>query len=443
MKRFGTFYSLIAAALLVAAAAVSAAAQVATIEGKVTLRQADGAEVPVQGATVEIHRTDVSQRLGAVKTDKNGRYVRVGLPFTGTFTVIVSAPGASPNYQTGVRLNARTAYDFTLSPGDGRVLTLDEVKAHAAAGGGAAAAPAAAAPADTEEAKKKAAEMAAERARIEKENQRAIELNAKLPEILKAGNDAFNAKNFDAAIARYDEGIAADPEQSVFPRNKAVALMARATPKYNAAHKAKDEAGKEAARADLKAAVDSAEKAVANLRAAKAKSGGGAAAGAPPAAKQAEELGYLTDRAEAYRLAFLTLTPVDNDAAAKAISEYVEMETDATKKNKAQALLGEAYFQAGKIDESVAKYREILAANPGNTEAMRGLGISLAAKGAEDPEMLPEAIKSLEQFVSKAPETDTRKQEAAQMVEELKGTIKELANKPQPQQERRNTRRRP
>ena len=58
--------------------------------------------------------------------------------------------------------------------------------------------------------------------------------------------------------------------------------------------------------------------------------------------------------------------------------------------------------------------------------------------------MLPEAIKSLEQFVAKAPETDTRKQEAAQMVEELKGTIKELANKPQPAQPSRgNQRRRP
>jgi len=387
MKRFGGFYSLIAAALLAAAAAVSASAQVATAEGKVTLRQADGTEVPVQGATVDIYRTDVNQKLGSVKTDKSGKYVRVGLPLTGTFAFLVSAPGASPTYKLGVRVSASPVNDFTLAPGDGRALTLDEAKAGAAAAGVAPAA--GASTADTEEAKKKAAEMAAERARIEKENQRALELNAKLPEILKAGNDAFSAKRYDEAIARYDEGITADPEQSVFPRNKSLALMNRATPKYNAAHKARDEAGKQAARADLKAAVDSAEKAVANFRASRAKAGAAATPGTPAAAKQAEELGYLADRAEAYRLAFLTLTPVDNEAAAKAISEYVEMESDAAKKNKAQALLGEAYFQAGKIDEAIAKYREILAANPGNTEAMRGLGISLAAKGAEDPDMLP------------------------------------------------------
>ena len=442
MMRFPILNSLFAAALLVAASAVAASAQVATIEGKVTLKQADGTEAPVQGATVEIHRTDVTQKLGAVKTDKNGRYVRVGLPFIGTYTVLVSAPGAAPNFQTGVRLNARTTYDFTLSPGDGRVLTLDEVK-KLEAGGAGAAAPAAATPANSEEAKKQAAAMAAERERVEKENARAAELNVKLPEILKAGNAAFTAKNYDEAIARYNEGIAADPEQSVFYRNKAVALMNRATPKYNAAHKAKDEAGKESARADLKAAVESAEKAVVNFRANKAKSGGAAAGASAPAGNSAEELGYLTERSEAYRLAFMTLTPVDNEAAAKAIGEYVAMETDAAKKNKAQALLGEAYFQAGKIDESIAKYREILAANPGNTEAMRGLGISLAAKGAEDPNMLPEAIKSLEQFVAKAPDTDTRKPEAAQMVEELKGTIKELANKPQAQPQNRNPRRRP
>jgi tetratricopeptide (TPR) repeat protein len=437
MKRFQILNSLFAAALLVIATAVAASAQVTTIEGKVTLKQADGTEVPVQGATVEIHRTDISQKLGAVKTDKSGRYVRVGLPFVGTFTILVSAPGAAPDFRANVRLST-PVHDFVLTPGDGRVLTLDEVKK---AGAARPTTGASAPPADSEEAKKKAAALAAERERIEKENTKAAELNVKLPEILKAGNEAFMAKNYDLAIAKYDEGIAADPEQSVFPRNKSVALTNRATPKYNAAVKAKDEAGKESARRDLKAAVDAAEKAVANFRANKGKSGG--AAGAAPAGKTNEELGYLADRYEAYRLAFLTLTPVDNDAAAKAIGEYVELETDATKKNKAQSLLGEALFNAGKIDESIAKFREILAANPGNVEAMRGLGISLAAKGAEDPNMLPEAIKTLEQFVAKAPETDTRKQEAALMVEELKGTIKELANKPQPTQQRGNQRRRP
>jgi tetratricopeptide (TPR) repeat protein len=437
MKRFRFLNSLLAAAMLVAASAVAASAQVQTVEGKVMLKQADGTEVPVQGATIQIYQTDIARNLGSVKTNKEGRYTRVGLVYNGVYTFIVSAPGAAPNYQTGIRVAQRATFDFTLQPGDGRVLTLEEVNKVAASAPAAAGTPTAA---NTEEAKKQAAAMAAERERVEKENARAVELNAKLPEILKAGNDAFRAKDFDTAIARYDEGITADPEQSVFPRNKAVALYSRATPKYNAAVKSKDEAGKESARRDLKAAVDSAEKAVANYRASKAKAG----AAAPAAAGQNEELGYLADRYEAYRLAFLTLTPVDNDAAAKAIGEYVDAETDAAKKNKAQALLGEAYFNAGKIDESVAKFREILAANPNNIEAMRGLGISLAAKGAEDPDMLPEAIKSLEQFVAKSPDTDTRKQEAAMMVEELKGTIKELANKPQPTQPQRgNQRRRP
>ena len=441
MKRFPILNSLVAVALLVAATAVAASAQVATIEGKVTLKQADGTEVPVQGATIDIYRTDVAQKLGSVKTDKAGRYVRVGLPLAGTFTIIVSAPNATPNYQIGARPAAQPVYNFTLTPGDGRVLTLDDVKAHAAGApvtGGTSTASA-------EEAKKQAAAMAAERERVEKENARAAELNAKLPEILKAGNDAFMAKNYDLAITKYDEGIAADPEQSVFPRNKAVALTNRATPKYNAAIKAKDEAGKEAARNDLKAAVASAEKAVTNFRASKAKAGASGSVGTPN--KALEELGYLADRFEAYRLALLTLTPIDNDAAAKAISEYAEVETDPAKKNRAQAVLGEAYFQAGKIDESIAKYREILAANPGNIDAMRGLGISLVTKGGgepPDPQLLQEGIKSLEQFVSKAPETDTRKQEVAQMVEEVKGSIKELANKPQPAQPQRgNQRRRP
>ncbi|MBC7931406.1 MAG: carboxypeptidase regulatory-like domain-containing protein, partial [Rubrivivax sp.] len=96
MKPFRSSVNFLAAALLVAAFSVAASAQVATFEGKVTLKQADGTEVPVQGATVTIIRTDIKQELGSVKTDKNGKYVRAGVPFVGTYTLLISAPNATP-----------------------------------------------------------------------------------------------------------------------------------------------------------------------------------------------------------------------------------------------------------------------------------------------------------------------------------------------------------
>ena len=442
MMRFKSLAQVASAALLVAVFAVAAAAQTATFEGKVMLKQADGTEVPVQGATIKIVRTDISQDLGSVKTDKNGKYVRVGVPFVGTYTLLISAPNSTPAYLMAVRPGQRPVNDFTLYPGDGRVLTLEDAKAADAAGGKPAAAGASAE--DVANAKKRAAEMAAEIERVKKENERAAEYNAKVPEILRAGNEAYNAKNYDLALAKYEEGIVAAPEEHVFHLNKAVLLLGRATDKYNAAHSAKDNAGKDAARAELKTAVESAEKAVAIYRAKQAKAQGApvAAAGGGPQ-KGNEELFALGARADGYRLAFLTYTQIDSEAAAKAIEEYVNAETDSNKKNKMQAVLGEALLMSNKVDESIAKFRQILASNPNNVDAMRGLGISLAAKANEDPAALAEAVKMMEQFVEKAPADHKQRPEVAAMAEELRGSIKELANKPQAQDKGRPARRKP
>jgi len=441
MMRFKSLAQVASSALLVAAFSIAAAAQVATFEGKVTLQQADGTVVPIQGATVHFVRTDIKQDLGSVKTDKNGKYVRVGVPFVGTYTLLISAPNSTPAYLLDVRPGQRPVNDFTLYPGDGRAVTLDEAKAATAAGGKPASAGASAA--DVANAKKKAAEMAAEIERVNKENARATEFNAKVPEILKAGNEAYNAKNYDVALAKYDEGMMAAPEEHVFPQNKAIVLTGRGTEKYNAAFKTKDNAAKEAARAELKLAVDSAEKAVTLFRAKQAKGQPGAAAPVAGEKKVNDELAALIVRADAYRLALLTYTQVDSEAAAKAIEEYVNAEPDANKKNKMQAALGEALLNAGKVDESIAKFRQILAANPGNVDAMRGLGISLAAKANEDPSALAEAVKMMEQFTEKAPADHKQRPEVAAMAEELRGSIKELTNKPAPQEKGRPARRRP
>src|SRR5688572_28006391 len=105
------------AMLLVAICAIAASAQVVQISGKVTLRQADGTEVPVKDAIIEIYRTDVAGKYNT-KTDSSGRYVHAGIPFTGTYTMVVSAPGASPTFINGVRLSQRPENNFLLQPGD-------------------------------------------------------------------------------------------------------------------------------------------------------------------------------------------------------------------------------------------------------------------------------------------------------------------------------------
>lgn len=422
------------AALLVVAFAVASAAQTATIGGKVYLKQADGSKAPLPGAIVKIYRTDIKQEF-ETKSDKSGQYVRAGLPFVGTYTFVFSGPGASPWYFSDVKAGAippdkLTSFDVTLEAGDGSTLTLAQVKAMEAAGG---ATPAAAAPANTADAKKRADEIAAERERINAENAKATEINTKLPEIMKAGNDAFMAAEkltdntakiakYDEALAHYDEGLALDAKQPNFLRNKAIVLLQRGRDKYNTALKTKDQAGKEAARADFKAAAETAEQAISTSRQLKSS----AAPAAPATPGQNEELPLLSTRFDAYRLALQTSAQIDNDAAAKAIEEYINAEPDQAKKDKAQSSLGDALFFAGRVDDSIAKFREVLAKNPNNLEAMYGLGISLAAKvtdATKDAALLAEAHDMLQQFVAKAPEGYPRKQDAADSVKYLEETM--------------------
>jgi tetratricopeptide (TPR) repeat protein len=431
MKPFKSlFNSAAAVALLVAALGVAASAQTLAVGGKVFLKQADGTTAPLPDATVKFYRTDIKQEF-TTKSDKSGHYVYAGLPFVGVFTIVVSAPGARPMYFTNVKISSlspakRDASDVTLVPGDGSTLTLEQVKAMEASGGTGSGSPAAAEPsaADTAEAKKKRDEIEAERKRIEAENAKASEVNTKLPDIMKAGNDAFNAKNFDMALAKYDEGLALDARQPNFLRNKTIVLLERGRDRYNAALKAKDQAGKEAGRADFKAATESAEQSVKVKR--ELKGAGGAAA----AGQGNDDLPFLSTRFDAYRLALQTSAQVDNDAAAKAIEEYINAEPDQAKKDKAQSSLGDALFFAGKIDESVAKFREILVKSPNNLDAIYGLGIALAAKvtdSTKDAAILEEARDTLQQFVAKAPDGYARKQEAADSVKYLEETMKSTA----------------
>ena len=57
--RSNPFLRTLFAALLVAASAVAASAQSTQVNGKVTLKQADGTVVPVADAQIDIYRTDI------------------------------------------------------------------------------------------------------------------------------------------------------------------------------------------------------------------------------------------------------------------------------------------------------------------------------------------------------------------------------------------------
>jgi tetratricopeptide (TPR) repeat protein len=246
------------ALFLLLAGSLTALSQTAPVSGKVELKKADGTSVPVDGAMVEVYRTDVKSKLPSAKTNKRGEFVFAGLPLGATFVLAVSAPVAAPGYYPNVRAGSEKIL-ISLTEGDGKRWTEEEIRqavSGAAATGSAAQQPTAESKKAEAERLKLIAENEAQKKKIETEN-------ASVTKSLADGNAAFNSKNYDLAITKYDEGIAANPDYagsaSVLLNNKGVALKNRAIDNYNKAIKSTDAAVKTEAlgkvKQDLEAAL--------------------------------------------------------------------------------------------------------------------------------------------------------------------------------------------
>ncbi|HEX5707963.1 MAG TPA: carboxypeptidase regulatory-like domain-containing protein [Pyrinomonadaceae bacterium] len=398
------------AALALAACSVVAGAQVTTIEGRVTLKQADGTEVPVQGAIVDVHRTDVKWKA-EIKTDKNGRYTHAGIPLVGIYTIAVSAAGARPDYIAGIRLSQQPRNNFVLETGDGSRLTIEQMQAAARPAASAGGSAASSGPSKEEQAK-----IAAERARVEAENQKIANSNEVISRTFKAGNEALQAGNFDAAIAAYTEGLAAREEVALYA-NKSEALRQRGAQRYNAAIKLSDNDAKQAAigtaKQDWRDAAEAANKAVTLSKSQ-------TAATDPNAANTQTQnrLAALAVRAEAMKLVASKVDPSQTDAAVAAYTEWLAELTDPAKKSKAESEMAKMLFDAGAVDRAAEAYRKIVAAEPENAEAYLYLGLALFNSG--DKTKFQEAANYLGKFAEVAPDTNPLKADAKSLLQFLK-----------------------
>jgi tetratricopeptide (TPR) repeat protein len=405
---------------------ILASAQTDQMRGTVKLADADGKQTPVAGAVIDVYRTDMKSDYHT-KSDKKGEWVFAGLPFVGTYTISVSAPGASPTTRAGVKARADQPLEIVLSPGDGKKLTEAEALAAASTG------PANSGGGNSATDKAKAAdELAKKNAEIAKENEKIGNANKVVGDAFKNGNTALMAKNYDEAIKQYDAGLAADPEHPGIPSlltNKSAALRARAVEKYNAAIQSKDDAAKtagiEAAKADFTAAAESANKAVELLNKQPAPTD-------PNEQKQQQTNKYfaLQSRAEAMRLFAMKVDQTKAGEAATAYQEYEAAETDPAKKTKAEKDYAELLFQtagdqAG-YEKAIAEFQKILAKTPDDPDALLRVGQALFNIGAlnnNDKAKYQEASNYLQRFVDKAPDSQLRT-EAKELIE----TMKQQAN---------------
>ncbi len=435
------FIGALAVAILVASASLTAVAQVGELRGHIWMQQADGQKVPLADAQIDVFRTDMSAKYNT-KTNKKGEFVFAGLPFVGTYTVAASHPTAAPNFQPGVKAGRDIDVELTLSPGDGKRLTFDEIKN---AGGGAATPPSGGTPQPSAEDKAKLEELKKKNAEIEASNKKITEANDVIARTFKAGNEALAAAGaaskannseealakYTAAVAQYDEGLAADPDQPAILTNKAVALKGRGVEKFNTTVRSKtlDDAGRtaglQAAKDDFKAAAETSSKAVTLIKA------------QPAPTDQAEIARYngnkyaaMITRAESMRLYVSKADGTQADAGLEAYRDYIALETDPAKKAKAQLDMAQMLLDAGASDKALAEFKAILTANPNSPEANLGAGLAVYATG--DKAKYQEAANFLQKFVEVAPDGNPMKDDAKAILTELKNSENVTPEKTKP-----------
>ena len=393
-------------------------AQSGQLRGHVTLKQADGTVVPAADAIVDVFRMDLPGDY-QLKTNKKGEFVHAGLPFTGTYTLAASMPGAQPYFLPNVKAGRDEDYKIELAIGDGKRLTRADIKTLMAKTPGAAG--------DT----KPSSEDKAKREELLRKNQEILEANKKaeasnvtVERTFKAGNEALKVKNYDLAITQYDEGLNADPNHPGAPAlltNKTLALNARAVERYNAAVKATDDAAKTAgldsAKKDWQAASEAGTKAVALLKAMPAPSDAAAANNA-----KINLYFALQARADAMRLFVAKVDQTKADEGVTAFQEYIAAETDPVKKSKAEHDLAQMLFDANIFDRALVEYQKILVGNPDDLNALLRAGQALFNIGAinTDKTKYQEAANYLARFVEKAPDADPLKADAKAILDALK-----------------------
>lgn len=422
MFRKNYFTSLLAAALFLTSG-IAVFSQTAPVSGQVVIKKADGATQPVVGALVEVYRIDTKGKLSPGKTDKKGYFSFAGFPLGESFVLSISAPGIAPRITPTVKAGMDKLL-ITVDEGDGKKLTEEEVRKALAAPAAATGAATGEAPQLSAEDKKKQEEYNKKVSEVTSKNEKIKNSTAVIQKVLEEGRKAFDQKNYDLAIVKFDEGVNADPDFAgtapVLLNNKMLALINRATANYNQSVKA-DATTKATAMAavkkDFETAITSADRALTILK----------TATAPDAAIQknydASKMQALTSRKEAYRLMIKTgADRTKGKEALTAFQEYLAAETDAAKKSAAQLALAEALLDAQEFDQAILEFEKVLTEDPNNIEALAGAGFSLVNVGyiGSDKTKFQQGANYLQKFSELAPDSHKYKTDAKGLLETLK-----------------------
>jgi len=428
------YLTVLLAALVVFVGSAAVFAQNAPVRGIVKLAKADGTTVPVVGALVEAYRTDIDRgKMPEAHTNKRGEFNFVGFPLGQRYVLAVSGPGIGPRIQADVKGGMENIV-FTVNEGDGRVLTEAEVRQAAKADPGAGApesgksgGESAAAQKEREELLKKNAEIEAKNKKIQSDDETARRANTE-------GRAALDAKNYDLAISKFDEGITAVPDYigstPILLAGKLLALKSRGFELYLQGARSTEAPVKiekyNAAKKEYRAALAAYTQAVDIVKR--------APAATDPKDQQMRKSimnDLYVNAIEVHRLMAVAQVDTTRTAEAEAmINEYLAQETDAAKKLKMQTTLGDIMRSAGEFDKAVAAYKAVLEAAPDNNEVMASLGLSLVAQGtAVDPpnrDQLQEGLNYMQKYADTVAILPTDSPTVQEFKKSVKDTVEYL-----------------
>ena len=424
------YFTLFSAALVlfVAVGAVAAQSQNSPVRGVVKLQKADGTTSPVAEALVEAYRMDIDRgRQPSAKTNKRGEFQFVGFPLGQRFVLAVSGAGIGPRIQSDIKAGMENI-EIIVNEGDGRTLSEAEVRTAAKQAGNA--------PAGGESAAAKAerADLEKKNAEIEAKNKKIQEGDETARRTLQEGRVALDAKNYDLALAKFDEGITAVPDfvgsTPVLLAGKLLALKGRGFNLYVEGARSSDASVKIAKYAAAKKEYSDALAAY-TMALDIIKKAGPATDPKDQTVRKSITSELYVNAIEVHRLMAVAQVDTSRTAEAEAmINEYLAQEADPAKKAKMQTTLGDIMRASGEFDKAVAAYKTVLEGAPDNTEVMASLGLSLVAQGTSvDPpnrDQLQEGLNYMQKYADTVSILPTDSPTVQEFKKSVKDTVEYL-----------------
>ncbi len=419
------FFTLLLTSVVFLVGNIATIAQTAPVRGEVKLKKADGTMVPVADAVVDVYRTDIAKGTPPPsKTNKKGEFSFVGFQLGQTFAIAVSGAGIGPKIEPGVKAGRENIL-IIVSEGDGRKLTEADVREALTSAVNVPSGELNAAQ------KKEQEELLKKNAEITEKNKKMQDGDAVATRANTEGYTALEAKNYDLAITKFAEGVAAVPDfvgsTPIMLNGKLAAHKGRAFDTYVEGAKSADAALRkskyETANKDFDDALAAFDQAMAVVKA------------APAATDPADQKNratlvskLLANALEVHRLK--AVTGIDSSKTAQAAvigDEYISLETDAVKKTAAKVTLGDIMRAAGEFDKAIATYKSVLETAPDNNEVMASLGLSLVALGTSvepaNKEQLQEGLNYMQKYADTVAILPTDSKQVQEFKQSVKDTV--------------------